>query len=41
LVSSILQKKQKQKKQQKNPDTNKVFSQLLFRKVIKKGSGGC
>jgi hypothetical protein len=33
-------KKQKTKKKQ-NPDTNKVFSQLLFRKVIKKESGGC
>lgn len=34
-------KKKNQEKTTKNPDTNKVFSQLLFRKVIKKGSGGC
>ena len=34
-------KKNKKQKQKQNPDTNKVFSQLLFRKVIKKESGGC
>ena len=37
----VFYKKKNKKKQKQNPDTNKVFSQLLFRKVIKKESGGC